>query len=78
MKRRILVATTNPGKLAELSDLLGTVNQQIEWCCLKSFPHVSEVVEDGRTFVENAQKKSTRLCPSDGIVDNRRRFRIGR
>lgn len=67
MKRRILVATTNPGKLAELSDLLETINQQIEWCGLKSFPHVGEVVEDGRTFVENAQKKALGYAQATGL-----------
>ena len=67
MKRRILVATTNPGKLAELSDLLGTINQQIEWCCLKSFPDVGEIVEDGRTFAENAQKKALGYAKATGL-----------
>jgi len=67
MKRRILVATTNPGKLAELSDLLGTINQQIEWCCLKSFPDAGEIVEDGRTFTENAQKKALGYAEATGL-----------
>jgi XTP/dITP diphosphohydrolase len=67
MKRRILVATTNPGKLAELSDLLGTINQQIEWCCLKSFPEIGEIVEDGRTFAENAQKKALGYAKATGL-----------
>lgn len=58
MNRRILVATTNPGKLAELSELLGAANEQIEWLCLKDYPDVGEVVEDGDTFAENARKKA--------------------
>jgi XTP/dITP diphosphohydrolase len=67
MKRRILLASTNPGKLAELSDLLRTVNEQIEWLCLKNFPDVSEVVEDGDTFAENARKKALGYAEATGL-----------
>ena len=67
MKRQILLASTNPGKLAELSDLLGTVNEQVEWLCLKNFPDVKEVVEDGNTFAENARKKALGYAEATGL-----------
>jgi len=53
--KRILVATTNPGKIAELSAMLG---EAVQWVGLGEFPDVNEVVEDGRTFAENAAKKA--------------------
>ena len=67
MKRRILLASTNPGKMAELSDLLGTINEQVEWLCLKNFPDVKEVVEDGNTFAENARKKALGYAEATGL-----------
>jgi XTP/dITP diphosphohydrolase len=67
MKRQILLASTNPGKLAELSDLLGRVNDQIEWLSLKNFPDVKEVVEDGNTFAENARKKALGYAEATGV-----------
>lgn len=53
--RRILVASTNPGKLAELQAML---EANVEWVSLADFPDVGEVVEDGETFAENARKKA--------------------
>ena len=66
MKRQILLASTNPGKLAELSQLLGAVNEQIKWVCLKDYPGTSEVVEDGDTFAENARKKALGYAKATG------------
>lgn len=56
--RTILIATTNPGKLQELIELLGPIGNDIEWISLKDVPGVPEVVEDGSTFAENARKKA--------------------
>ncbi len=53
--RKILVATTNPGKIAELREMLGGV---IEWVGLGDFPNMPEIEEDGKTFAENARKKA--------------------
>ena len=52
---KILVASTNPGKLKELREMLGG---DIEWVGLSDFPGVSEIEEDGQTFAENARKKA--------------------
>jgi len=54
-KTKILVATTNPGKMAELSAML---DLDIEWLSLADFPGAPDVTEDGRTFKDNARKKA--------------------
>ncbi len=55
MSRTILVATTNPGKLAELSAMLWA---DVVFKSLADFPEIHEVAEDGLTFEENAGKKA--------------------
>ncbi len=67
MKRRILLASTNQGKLAELSELLGPINEKIEWVSLKAYPDIPEVVEDGDTFAENAHKKALGYAKATGL-----------
>jgi XTP/dITP diphosphohydrolase len=62
--RKILVATTNKGKLTELSAML---DGDIEWVSLKDFPNVPEVVEDGTTFAENARKKAMGYAKATGL-----------
>ena len=52
---KILIATKNPGKMAELSAML---DLDIDWLSLADFPDAPEVIEDGRTFEENARKKA--------------------
>jgi XTP/dITP diphosphohydrolase len=64
MSREILVASTNPGKLRELRELLGG---DIAWRSLEDFPDVGEVVEDGRTFAENARKKALGYAAATGL-----------
>jgi len=56
MKRKILVATTNPGKADELEAML---DLDVDWLTLADFPDIPEVKEDGATFIENARKKAT-------------------
>lgn len=55
MKREILVATTNPGKVSELSAML---DFDVNWRSLSEFDDLEEVTEDGLTFAENARKKA--------------------
>jgi len=62
--RRILVATTNPGKVRELGALL---DADVEWMSLADFPGAGEVVEDGVTFAANARKKATEYARATGL-----------
>jgi XTP/dITP diphosphohydrolase len=62
--RKILVASTNPGKLKELREMLGG---DIEWVGLSDFPNVGEIEEDGQTFAENARKKATGYAKATGL-----------
>ncbi|MCJ7728909.1 MAG: XTP/dITP diphosphatase [Sedimentisphaerales bacterium] len=62
--RRILVASTNPGKLREIRQMLGG---EIEWVGLENFPGIPEIEEDGKTFAENARKKATGYAKATGL-----------
>ena len=64
MKRNILVATTNPGKIAELRAML---DADLEWLGLSDFSDIAEIKEDGSTFAENARKKAIGYAKSTGL-----------
>jgi XTP/dITP diphosphohydrolase len=64
MKRKIVVASTNPGKSAELKAMLGT---DIQWLSLADFSDIAEVKEDGLTFIENACKKAIGYAKATGL-----------
>jgi XTP/dITP diphosphohydrolase len=64
MKQKILVATTNPGKIAELRAML---EFDVEWVGLADFPNINEVKEDGETFAENARKKAVGYAKKTGL-----------
>lgn len=63
-KLKILIATTNPGKIAELKSLL---DADVEWKCLADFPPIDEVEEDGLTFAENSRKKALGYAQATGL-----------
>ena len=56
----IVVATGNMHKVEEYKQLLA--DQDIELKSLKDYPNCPEVVEDGKTFTENASKKAVEVC----------------
>ncbi len=62
--RKILVATTNPGKIAELRALLGA---DVQWLGLSDFGGIVEIEEDGATFAENACKKALGYAKAAGL-----------
>jgi XTP/dITP diphosphohydrolase len=62
--RKILVASTNPGKFKELREMLGG---DIEWVGLEDFPNIAEIEEDGKTFAENARKKAIGYTKATGL-----------
>ncbi len=61
---KILVASTNPGKLGELRAMLG---RGVRWVSLADFPGIEEIVEDGATFAENARKKALGYARAAGL-----------
>jgi XTP/dITP diphosphohydrolase len=63
-KRDILVATTNPGKIAELRAMLGV---DLQWLSLADFGEVPDIIEDGATFAENARKKALGYAEATGM-----------
>ena len=62
----LLVATTNPGKFAEVKGFLAALPLRI--LSLKDLDHPPAVVEDGRTFEENALKKARTLADFSGLL----------
>ncbi len=64
MSRTILIATTNPGKLAELSAMLAA---DVVFKSLADFPEIPEVAEDGNTFEQNACKKALGYAKATGL-----------
>jgi XTP/dITP diphosphohydrolase len=53
---KLLVATTNPGKLVEIQDILDGVAVRLDG--LSRYPDIAEAPEDGQTFSENARQKA--------------------
>ena len=64
--RRILVATTNPGKLVEIRALLDGL--PVEFLTLTDLPPVPAPEETGRTFAENARLKATYYARATGFA----------
>lgn len=54
---RLLVATTNPGKIREFRELLGEYRH--EWSDLSAHRDIPPAEETGETFIENACLKAT-------------------
>jgi XTP/dITP diphosphohydrolase len=64
MKREILVASSNPGKIAELKAML---EGDVKWVGLADFKGIGKVEEDGATFIENACKKAIGYAKATGL-----------
>ena len=56
----IVIATLNQNKLKEFKSLLN--NYRVTVLSLKDFPHIPEIVEDGKSFYENALKKAVSVA----------------
>ena len=61
---KLVLATRNQGKIIELTDMLcGSRDRScaypIEVISLENYPDAPEVVEDGKTYMENAVKKAS-------------------
>ncbi|GAP22281.1 RdgB/HAM1 family non-canonical purine NTP pyrophosphatase [Leptolinea tardivitalis] len=63
---RLLIASTNKGKLAEIMDLLQDIPLQ---ALLPADIGLNiDVEEDGETYAENAEKKARAYCQASGLV----------
>jgi non-canonical purine NTP pyrophosphatase (RdgB/HAM1 family) len=60
----LLLATTNPGKLREFADLLGS--DRFTWRTLSDFPKTPTIEETGHTFRANAILKATGYAQATG------------
>jgi XTP/dITP diphosphohydrolase len=54
---KILIATTNPGKIREFRDMLG--GEKFQWDDLSQHKDLQPVEETGRTFLDNASLKAS-------------------
>ena len=63
---KLLLGTGNRKKLEELKNLLQDL--PFELVFTREFPQLTEVLEDGLTFEENAVKKATQLARQSGLL----------
>jgi XTP/dITP diphosphohydrolase len=66
MSERLLVATTNPGKLAEIARVLADCPVALR--SLADLPDIAEPEEHGRTFAENARDKARYYARASGLM----------
>jgi XTP/dITP diphosphohydrolase len=62
---KFLVATTNPGKVREFRDMLGS--HQFDWIGLKDLPPIEPIEETGHTFRANAVLKASGYAKATGL-----------
>jgi XTP/dITP diphosphohydrolase len=61
----LLIATKNPHKLEEISDILRVPNLKL--LSMRDYPDLPEVEEDGNTFEANACKKAAAMARCTGL-----------
>jgi XTP/dITP diphosphohydrolase len=64
--RKLLIATTNPGKLREIRGILQGV--PVELKSLGDFPSIPEPAETGTSFAENARLKALYYAEKTGLA----------
>ncbi|HEY7499900.1 MAG TPA: RdgB/HAM1 family non-canonical purine NTP pyrophosphatase [Vicinamibacterales bacterium] len=69
---KLVVATTNPGKLREIVGILSDGGnpehaRRVEMISLDAFPHIAEPEETGATFAENARLKAAYYARETGL-----------
>ena len=62
---KLVLATRNQGKVREIGEILKDQNG-IELLSLRNYPDAPDVVEDGKTYEENAIKKASALAECTG------------
>ena len=63
---RVVLATRNAGKIAELAGPLGAFG--VSLVGLEAFPEIGEIEENGDTFEENALIKARAVASATGLV----------
>jgi XTP/dITP diphosphohydrolase len=63
---KLVVATKNQHKIKEILHILGNDLKNIEIVSLNDYPDAPEVIEDGKTFEENASKKALEMAAFTG------------
>ncbi|MDP9398350.1 MAG: RdgB/HAM1 family non-canonical purine NTP pyrophosphatase [Actinomycetota bacterium] len=64
---RLVLATRNAGKVAELERILGAAGLQVDLLGVDAFPQVPEVPETGLTFAENALLKAMAVAAATSL-----------
>ena len=62
--KELIVASRNKGKVAEIKELLSGLPFKIT--SLLDYPHVPDIVEDGKTYRANAAKKACQTAKATG------------
>lgn len=65
-KRKLVLASTNPGKINEISSALQIPGLEISG--LGDFPEIAPIPETGVTFAENALIKAGAVCEMTGLI----------
>ncbi|MEK6583933.1 MAG: non-canonical purine NTP pyrophosphatase, partial [Nitrospirota bacterium] len=67
---KIVIATRNSGKIAEILSIINCseIKNKVEIETLASYPGIHEVIEDGKTFAENASKKARIVAKFTGHI----------
>lgn len=65
--KRLVLATRNQGKIAELRRILTDGGLEVELVGLEEYPQVGEVAETGLTFAENALLKARHTAKVTGL-----------
>ena len=63
--RKLLIATTNPGKVREIRGILA--GSPVELVSLEAFPDIAAPAEPGQTFAENARIKALYYAEKTGL-----------
>lgn len=64
--KKLVIATTNQGKLKEFKKLLASLGVQV--FSIVDFPGIGEIIEDGETFRDNALIKARIVSEKTGLV----------
>jgi non-canonical purine NTP pyrophosphatase (RdgB/HAM1 family) len=64
---KLVIATTNKGKVREILDILSGAGSELQLIALSELPAIVEPEETGRTFAENARLKALYYARATGL-----------